>query len=218
MMSRRLLLSLECLVLFGGIPLWLTVLQLQGGFPFFPVLFLFLLITLVLGWRDPRVLFRPRSHPVSVQHMLLRFVAVGVFLTLFTWILFPDLFLRLPRERPGLWLMILCLYPLLSVAPQEFLFRTYFMQRYVPVFGDGRGMLWANAFFFGWAHLFFLNWVAPVLSLLGGLLITLTWQKTRSFKWVCIEHALYGQFVFTSGIGWWFYTGSAQSIQQITGS
>ena len=218
MSTRRILLALECLALFGGIPVVLTVLQLRGGFPFFPFLFLFLLITLVLGIRDPNVRLRPETSPLPGKPFLFRLLGAAAFLVIFTWALEPERLFYLPRNVPVLWMAIMVLYPLLSVAPQEYLYRTYFMQRYVPLFGEGKGMLWANALMFGWAHIFFLNWIAPVLSVVGGLLITLTWQKTQSFKWVCIEHTLYGQFVFTSGIGWWFYTGSAQSIQQAMGS
>ena len=38
--------------------------------------------------------------------------------------------LVLPRQRPGLRLLVLLLYPLLSVYPQELLYRTFFFQRY----------------------------------------------------------------------------------------
>ena len=217
-MKRSVKLGIECALLFGGIPLLLCVAQLRGGFPFLPVLFLFLGLTLFIGWRDPGVIFRPPTRKLHPGRLVSRVGLVAIALFLFTALLYPDLFLRLPREKTRLWLLILVLYPLLSVAPQEYLYRTFFMQRYQPVFGSGATLLWANSLFFAWGHLFFLNWVAPLLSLLGGILLALTWQKTKSFTWVCVEHALYGQLVFTSGIGWWFYTGSATSIQALTGN
>lgn len=216
-MTSRIRLGIECALLFGGLPLVLTALQLAGGFPFLPVLFGFLGITLWVGWKDPQVQFRPGSRSPQLTLFACRILLAGAALMLLTAVLYPELLLRLPLQRPRLWIAILILYPLLSVAPQEYLYRTFFMQRYQPLFGNGAGMLWANALLFAWGHIFFLNWVAPLLSLAGGILLALTWQKTRSFLWVSIEHALYGQLVFTSGIGWWFYTGSAQSIQGITG-
>lgn len=216
-MKSKGLLWLECITLFGGLPLVLSWLQLRGGFPFLPVLLAFLVITLGISRNDSAISFRPPSTSPAIRSFLIRLGIVAVSLLLLTAFLYPDLFLRLPRQRTRLWMLILILYPLLSVAPQEFLYRTFFMQRYVPIFGQGKGLFWANVFFFGWGHIFFLNWVAPLLSLLGGILLTRTWQQTKSFKWVCIEHAIYGQLVFTSGIGWWFYTGSAQSIQSVTG-
>jgi hypothetical protein len=216
-MNKRTWLAIECVILFGGLPIGLTLLQLRGGFPFFPILLLFVAITLIITLRDPDLSLRPPSIPVALPQFCLRIAGVAAVLFIAAAVFTPDRFLYLPRERPGLWLLILLLYPLLSVAPQEFLYRTFFMQRYVPLFGHGIGMFWANALLFGWGHVFFLNPVAPVLSLLGGMLLTRTWQKTGSFTWVCIEHALYGQLVFTSGLGRWFHVGSIQAIQTMSG-
>jgi hypothetical protein len=85
------------------------------------------------------------------------------------------------------------------------------------VFGSGQQMLLANSLAFAWAHAFFLNGLAPVLSLVGGVLLALTWQRSRSFAAVCLEHALYGQIVFTVGIGWFFYTGSTHAVAELVG-
>lgn len=215
MKSSRSLLAVECAFLFGMIPGGLIWYQRQQHFPFFPVLFGFLGLTLIITLGDPSVKFKPDFRPPAFKPFLLRVTAAALGLTLFTALFYPELLFRLPRQRPQLWLLILLLYPLLSVAPQEFLFRTFFMQRYRPLFGEGATMLWVNAAAFAWAHAFFLNWVAPLLSLIAGYLLARTWQQTRSFRWVCLEHALYGQIVFTCGIGWFFYQGSTAAIQQM---
>jgi len=221
-MNTRGFLWAECLAFFGLIPLLLAWIQLQGGFPFFPVLLGLAGLTLWIGHRDPGVRFRPADRVPTNRRRLATLLGkallVLLVLSALTLWIDPDLFLRLPRHRPKLWVLILLLYPLLSVAPQEYLFRTYFIQRYRPLFGDGPAMLWINAAAFAWAHVFFLNWIAPLLSLVAGLLLAATWQRTRSFRLVCLEHALYGQIVFTTGIGWFFYTGSAQAIANASGS
>ena len=216
MKPGKLTLVIECTLLFGLIPGLLLWFQLHQNIPFFPVLFGFLSLTLLIGWRDPNVSFRPQTQTASPKKLILRIAAAAIGLTLLTALFYPPLLFRLPRERPQLWLMVMLLYPLLSVAPQEFLFRTFFMQRYRPVFGEGATMLWVNALAFAWAHIFFLNLIAPILSLIAGLLLAHTWQKNRSFRTVCLEHALYGQIVFTCGIGWFFYQGSTAAIQQMT--
>lgn len=216
MKPGKLTLAIECTFLFGLIPGLLLWFQLHQHVPFFPVLFGFLSLTLLIGWRDPNVKFNPPSSPTRLKYILFRIAAAALGLILLTGLFYPQLLFRLPRERPQLWLLVMLLYPLLSVAPQEFLFRTFFMQRYRPLFGDGVGMLWVNAFAFAWAHIFFLNLIAPILSLIAGLLLAHTWQKTKSFRIVCLEHALYGQIVFTCGIGWFFYQGSTAAIQQMT--
>lgn len=215
-MNNRLLLSLECLLLFVCIPGALIWLQLQGGFPFFGILIGFLILTLMLSLFDPRVRFRFNHSDSPVRSRLpkifLRLSAAAGALTLLTVCVYPELFLRLPRERPRIWLMVMCLYPLLSAAPQEFIFRSFFMQRYQPLFGEGRTMLWINALAFGWAHVFFLNAVAPLLSIIAGYLLAHTWRNSKSFLLVCLEHAVYGQLVFTSGLGWFFYNGTTRAI------
>lgn len=213
-------LSIECFLLYGLIPGLLFWFQMHGGVKFFPVLFGFLGITLLLAWRDPTVKFVQRP-PLPLprfacRQMGLRLGAAAVGLFLICGLFYPRLLLRLPRERPQLWLLIMCLYPLLSVAPQEFMFRSFFMQRYRPLFGNRTVMCAVNALAFAWAHAFFLNWIAPLLSLLAGWLLARTWQNTARFRWVCLEHAVYGQIVFTCGLGWFFYHGSTQALQGLT--
>ncbi|MEX2607693.1 MAG: CPBP family intramembrane glutamic endopeptidase, partial [Kiritimatiellia bacterium] len=200
----------------GFIPAALIWLQLHGGFPFFGILIAFMVLTLGITVLDPRVRFRfdPSDSPVRslLQKVFLRLLLSAGVLTLLTVCVYPDLFLQLPRERPRIWLMVMCLYPLLSVAPQEFIFRGFFMQRYQPLFGEGRTMLWVNALVFGWTHVFFLNAVAPLLSIIAGYLLASTWRQSKSFWLVCLEHAVYGQIVFTTGLGWFFYNGTARAI------
>jgi len=212
-------LGIECALLFGLMPALLIHLQLHGGIPFLHILLGMTGLTVLLALFDPRVLFRqPHPRPPAGPHLrriLLRVTAAALLLSLFTFLMYPDLLYRLPRERTGLWLLILLLYPLLSVLPQHFLYRTFFLQRYQPLFGQGRLMRCVNALLFAWAHAFFLNPLAPLLTLIAGYLFADTWQRTRSFRLTCLEHALYGQLLFTTGLGWFFYNGSAQAIQTL---
>jgi len=62
-----------------------------------------------------------------------------------------------------------------------------------------------NAVLFAFAHILFRNWVAVIGSFVAGLLWATTYLKSRSLLVVSIEHALYGNFVFTLGIGYYFY-------------
>lgn len=205
---RRIGLALECLLLFGGVPGVLIMWQRQGGFPFFPVLIAMMALTLLIGWKAPTVRFRQPDSRFPVRPIILRAVAAGMVLLLLTTLLWPELCFRLLRERPRLWIMVVTLYPLLSVIPQEYLFRVFFNQRYRELFGTGNLMRLVNALVFAWAHAFMLNPVAPLLSLPAGWLLGDTWLKTRSLRAVSLEHALYGQLVFTIGLGWFFYNGA----------
>lgn len=141
--------------------------------------------------------------------MLLRFICCAVAMALFTATHDEGRLLQLPIEKPKLWMMIMVLYPILSVFPQEIIYRVFFFDRYASLFVNQRHMIFASAFAFGHAHFMFNNWVAYFMSVIGGLIFADTYARTRSLPLVWLEHALYGCFVFTIGLGWYFYTGNA---------
>jgi membrane protease YdiL (CAAX protease family) len=123
----------------------------------------------------------------------------------------PQRLFALPRQHPGMWLLVLTVYPLLSIFPQEILYRAYFCHRYRPLLGAGGGMVAASAVAFGSMHILFGNWIAVGLTALGGALFSRRYLASRSLLAASVEHALYGQWVFTIGLGEFFYHGS-QSV------
>jgi membrane protease YdiL (CAAX protease family) len=147
----------------------------------------------------------------NLRYMFLRFIPFALVLTGFTLYAVPERFLMLPSEKPQLWIMIMLLYPIISVMPQELIFRSFFIRRYATLMVSHRTMIVANALAFGWVHIVLLNWVAVVFSAVGGLLFAHTYYKTRSLAAVFVEHALYGCFIFTIGLGWFFYRGAVTS-------
>ncbi len=116
--------------------------------------------------------------------------------------------LRLPLERTSLWLFIMVAYPVFSVWPQEVVYRAFFHHRYRSILPGVLPRILISALVFGFMHVVFLNWLAPAMTLAGGLLFAWTYERSRSLLAVSIEHALWGQLVFTIGIGWYFYGGS----------
>ncbi len=136
-----------------------------------------------------------------------RFLIAVPMLIAITWWLVPHYWLAFPRERPGLWALVMVFYPFLSALPQEFLYRRFFFWRYAPLVGEGVGRLLVNALLFGWLHVMYENWPAFILSTLGGLVFAATYAHTRNLALVWIEHALYGQLLFTIGLGRFFYEG-----------
>ena len=61
--------------------------------------------------------------------------------------------------------------------------------------------LMVNAAVFSLAHIFFKNTLVMLLTFVGGLLFALTFKKTKSTLLVTIEHAIYGCWLFTVGMG-----------------
>jgi uncharacterized protein len=200
----RAFLCLEFVLLFGAGPLLVLALRRPG------VLFLVLWLG---GWAtyQASVAMRPAGGGPAArdaQWILWRFLACGMGLTVLTRWLAPGLFLSLPREHPIFWAAIMILYPLLSVWPQEVIFRRFLFYRYAPVFGE-RGVVFASAVAFGFAHVIFLNWIAVALTLAGGAIFAGDYAKHRSLWLACLEHGLYGCLIFTLGLGRYFYTGAA---------
>jgi membrane protease YdiL (CAAX protease family) len=150
------------------------------------------------------------TQPTSrrMARVILRFSIFGAALTLATWLLAPHLFLSLPREHPIFWLVIMVLYPVLSVWPQEVIYRRFLFHRYAVVFGE-TGVVLASALAFGFAHVIFLNPIAVTLTTAGGAMFAWNYARERSLWLACIEHALYGCLIFTIGLGQFFYTGAA---------
>jgi membrane protease YdiL (CAAX protease family) len=61
-----------------------------------------------------------------------------------------------------------------------------------------------SALIFAWMHLIFRNPLAVILTLVGGWFFAQTYARTRSLRLVCLEHALYGNLIFTIGLGEYF--------------
>ena len=126
----------------------------------------------------------------------------------FAYLWAPQNFLSFPRRNPELWLAVMLLYPLVSVTAQEIMYRVIFAHRYLTLFGGN--MLLAvlvNAGLFAYSHLIFESWITIFVSFAGGLIFAARYFAVRSFWGVCLEHALYGNLIFTSGLGTYFFTG-----------
>jgi uncharacterized protein len=177
-----------------------------------PAIGLMALLSLLLLRRDKSF---PQSQLWNAHDLRRRLISVGlVFLvagTLMTlcvaWLL-PGRLWALLRYRPLLWAAVMVLYPLLSVYPQELIFRAFFFRRYAPLFGNGWAMVLMSAAAFSYAHLVFRNPIALGLTFLGGLLFAWRYRQTRSLLVTSLEHALYGQLIFTVGLGEFFYHGT----------
>jgi membrane protease YdiL (CAAX protease family) len=137
--------------------------------------------------------------------LVMRFAIIISFLALYTVLSEPGNVRAFLRHKPALWALIMITYPFLSVVPQEIIFRAFYFHRYGPLFAEKKLIVVTNAALFAFAHIFFKNWVAVIGAFVAGLLWASTYLRSRSLLVVSIEHALYGDFVFTLGIGYYFY-------------
>jgi membrane protease YdiL (CAAX protease family) len=157
---------------------------------------------------DRRDLLRAGALRPALPGILAMWAAGSALMIAGVALLDPGHLVDLPRQQILLWAAIVVFYPLVSVYPQELLFRAFLLHRYAPVFGTGRVAAAASAVAFGFAHLLFGNVVAVLMTLLGGWLFARRYQRTASLLTVSLEHALYGITIFTVGLGRLFYHGA----------
>jgi uncharacterized protein len=209
-MTNRILLAVEFSLLFLGLPL-LIYYRVLPNLPI-PYLILGGLTVYFLLRRDPSFdaarLFSFRGIGQNLPVLLLRDAVFLILLGLAVRFFAPNLLFSLVKRAPGFWALIMLLYPLLSVVPQELLYPVFFFHRYQPLFGSGWTMLLASALAFGLVHIILGNWLAVALCTMGGLLFALTYQHSGSLLLTCVDHALFGNFIFTIGLGRFFYHGS----------
>jgi membrane protease YdiL (CAAX protease family) len=208
---RRLLLMLEYLGLFVVAPLLLAGRLLPV--PLLVVLWTFAAACLAALLASPdfdrRRLWAANGVGSHLGRALGPFLVAAPLLLLVTWWMDPDRMFAFVRTRPATWFAVMLLYPVLSAYPQSIIYRDYIFHRYRPLFPERWALIGASALAFCLVHLLFRNWLAPALSLAGGLLFAWTYERTRSTLVATIQHAAFGCWLFTIGLGWYFYYGAA---------
>lgn len=135
------------------------------------------------------------------KETLSKFLIIGCLTSLFVWFTNKQMLFEVLITKPKMWIGFLFVYSLFSVYPQELLYRTFFFKRYKNLFKNELLFLFVNAILFSLAHMFFKNSLVIIITFLGGLLFAFTFIKTKSTLLVSIEHAIYGSWLFTVGMG-----------------
>ncbi len=210
--TQRRRLGLECLLFFFILPLLLYPIRHRIAFTVVHLGFIIALGCYIHLRRhaafDDRRFWRVEDFRRHIGDVLLFFFPVALLLTVTVYFFFPDLFLAFPKHKPLVWLAVLVFYPIVAAYPQEIIFRAFFFHRYGDLFPNPAVLILANALSFGLAHIFYGNWVAPVFSGVGGILFGYRYLTARSVVAPALEHGLWGNFLFTVGIGWYLYSGS----------
>ena len=133
--------------------------------------------------------------------IIIKLLIIAVITSLFVWFTDANSLFIVVFNKPKLWILILILYSLFSVYPQELLYRTFFFKRYKNLFKNENIFIVINALLFSLAHLFFKNMLVLMLTFIGGILFAITFKKTKSTLLVSIEHSIYGCWLFTVGMG-----------------
>jgi uncharacterized protein len=212
LVNSRVWLTIEMLLLYAAAPLAVYRLLYDFHLPLFAIFPAIFAVFATILTLDPGFSWREAlSRGVSLKALasiVLVFAITGPVLAFYAWQEHPEGFLAFPRYAQGLWVMVMILYPLISVTTQEIMFRLFFFSRYGRLFGNRtEAAILVNAALFAFVHIIFRNEIAMVISFFGGLLFAWRYAQTRSYWAVVLEHTLYGNLLFTIGLGRYFYTG-----------
>ena len=135
------------------------------------------------------------------KQTLIHLSIIVVVTTCYVYITDKSQLFNVMLNNSKLWIFILFFYSLFSVYPQELIYRTFFFQRYEALFKNKWLFILVNAVLFSLAHIFFKNTLVMLLTFIGGILFALKFERTKSTLLVSIEHAIYGCWLFTVGMG-----------------
>jgi len=204
------LLTLEFVLLFVAMP---------TGFRFFagrlsPIpalwaaaLYCYLILRSSQGFNRQQ-LWNSAPLPGSLGSMLLGFAVAATLVALAVWMWRPQALFGFVRTRPLFWALVMLLYPVFSVYPQGIIYRAFMFERYRVLFPSVAWMILISAAAFAFSHIVFRNPWSVALTFVGGLLFAWRYQRTDSLLVSSLEHALYGCYMFTVGLGGLFYHGA----------
>jgi hypothetical protein len=181
-----------------------------------PVLILVGTAVLVMLLRDPSfersTLWSTAGLGRAIRQMVPMWLGTAGVVAAALYLIRPDSLFAFPRTRPATWVLVMTLYPLFSVIPQSIIYRAFFTHRYQVLFGKGLAMILAGALAFGLAHVIFKHWIPVVLTVVAGALFVCRHLEYKSMLAGAIEHAMYGNMVFTLGLGMFFYHGAGRVL------
>ena len=200
--QKRLLKLIEIVFLFVGTPiiLWLELPKwLKGSYFFICVGYV---IWLMVRKGKLHIVEKKLVHPLkTLTNFGTRFCAIAVSSFLFLYVYDSDSLFNVISTKPMLWLGFSFIYVVLSVIPQELIYRYFFLKRYRTLFKNKWVMVLVNASLFSLAHIWFNSWIVIAFTFVGGILFLQTYRKTHSLWLVILEHSIYGIWLYTVGYG-----------------
>ena len=200
-MNSKSFLSAELVFLFIAIPLLLLI--DMPSFVKVGLVISCLIYVLYISYKeklyDLKGMFNFKKTPWKL--IFLRFFILALLLLGLMYFFKPDLLFTMAKQRPDIWILFVLIYSFLSVIPQELIYRSYFFLRNKSILKEGFSAILLNAFVFSFAHIILWNHWVLILTFVGGLLFAATYKKSDSIIATSIEHALYGSWLFTIGIG-----------------
>ena len=170
----------------------------------FLTLYLVFTLSLVILYFDKSFSFTSLRKKIDWKFIII-FSLIFFSLSFFYVILVDkDLLFIFPKTNFELWLLVILIYPFLSVIPQEIVYRVFFFQRYFPNERSFYFLTLLNMIVFSYGHIVFNNVHAILITAIVSPIFTYAYLK-KSFFTCIVLHALGGQIIFTLGLGKYFF-------------
>ena len=206
--SHKIFSTLEIFLIMGILPLVVLFAKIhvfRHGVLLAGCLYTVIRLCPLISWR---FLFR-RPAAGWWRGPLLRGGLVFVLAVFYVQCTAPETLFQFPLERTKLWLLVVFLYPVLSVLPQELIFRVWLFEAHKALWVAPALPIVVSALAFGWVHIIFSGWFAVSVCTVGGLVLAWSYHVHRTAPgalWpLLLEHALYGLTMFTVGLGRYFF-------------
>ena len=198
---------IEYLLLFFGVPLYIYF-DPEFIHPSAVVLPVLVVIFIYL-YRLPDFKFRELvqfkiNKKIILKHLVI-FAIISSLLILIIFIFDRENLFNLPRANPQIWIMLCIFYPLFSAYGQEIIYRTFIFYRYRRIFKSKLTFVLASSIAFSFVHIVYYSHISIILTFILGLYLTYTYLKTKSVLFSSILHGIYGDLVFTIGLGSYFW-------------
>ncbi len=168
------------------------------------VLLVFAILHFSTGFRWKELWYFPIKRNTLFKHLG---IAVMVSAIMIAWVYLFDrsnLF-NLPFGNWKIWLILSTFYPIFSASLQEIIFRTFFFRRYEKLMENECLIILLSAVAFSFAHIFYFHIVSLLLTFILGLYLGWIYARMRSVLFTAILHSIYGNMVFTIGMGQYFW-------------
>lgn len=205
---RKLASCLEILIFLGGVPFWVLEQQnyvLRRGLLIVAGMYVVIRLWNNISWR---VLFASPP-PGWWKWPLVRASLACLLIFSFVFLFEPGSLFNLPRDYFWTWAVFIVLYPVLSVLPQELIFRVYVFEVHKDFLSPPIAAIIVSSIAFAWVHIIFAGWLAVAASFVAGIALAWNYQQNRYAPgaiWpLILEHSLYGQLVFTLGLYQYFF-------------
>ncbi len=163
-------------------------------------------------WSDPefdrRRLWNAKAFWPRAWQIFLLFAVCALGVAACMYFFARPLLFNFVRRDPAFWASLMLLYPVFSVYPQGIVYRAFLFQRYRALLPNRYVRIVASALAFSFVHIIFRNVIAVALTLAGGVIFAWRYSETDSLFTSALEHALYGCWMFTVGLGDFFYKGA----------